>query len=456
RHIEVQIFGDHHGHVVALSDRDCSVQRRHQKIIEEAPALGLSAKTRAEMHAAATNLARAVKYRSAGTVEFLVDWSPDQRDKSEQVFYFLEMNTRLQVEHPVTEEVIGEDLVAWQFRVAQGESLLGRIQTEARGHSIELRLYAEDTRNKFLPAPGPVHGFLPYYGPGIRWEQGIDAIDEVTPRFDPMMAKLIATGVDRSQAIQRLIQALHATVLAIPTSNVGFLLSVLHHKGFTESLPTTRYIEEHETELSSWLNFQVDRYQSQAELILEHIEAGHRTESRTVPSLMQLTQDIFKKSQNKTIASPLLLPLIQHETASKRYYGRSASLGRGILLEKPQNLNFSFCQAHHQGHRLTWISLDGLPYWRNEKPDDGLASARSASHDADVRAPVPGKVVKVLVQSGSLVKERQIIAILESMKMEFEVQATRTGLIEEILVIEGQQVQADELLARWRATSKTD
>ncbi len=452
RHVEVQIFGDSHGHVVALGDRDCSVQRRHQKIIEEAPAPGLSADTRARMHESAIRLAKAVSYRSAGTVEFLVDWSPEQRTKAEQQFYFLEMNTRLQVEHPVTEQIFNEDLVAWQFRVANGETIKDRIHQTPTGHSIELRLYAEDTRNKFLPAPGPVHGFLPFHGPGIRWEVGIDAIDEVTSRFDPMIAKLVATGADRTQAIQRLIQSLTHTVLAIPTSNVPFLLAVLHHKAFAESIPTTRFIDEHLTEITEWLDSRIQKQQKTAERILQTIEQRDKPASQHTPGISELTRDIFQK-ESRLADVDMYLPYVQQVSVPHRFRNRQAVLGRGLIFEQGRRQSFCFCQARYQGHRLTWVSLDGLPYWREERPDDVLASGRSSAQSADICAPVPGKVVKVLVKTGDNVKERQIVAILESMKMEFEVQASRSGTIDEVLVATGQQVQADELLARWRVAA---
>jgi 3-methylcrotonyl-CoA carboxylase alpha subunit len=449
RHVEVQIFGDSHGNVLALGDRDCSVQRRHQKIIEEAPAPGLSADTRAHMHEAAIRLAKAVSYRSAGTVEFLVDWSPEQRTKAEQQFYFLEMNTRLQVEHPVTEQIFNEDLVAWQFRVANGETIKDRMHQTPIGHSIELRLYAEDTQNKFLPAPGPVHGFLPFHGPGIRWEAGIDPIDEVTPRFDPMMAKLVATGADRTQAIQRLIQSLTHTVLAIPTSNIPFLLAVLHHEAFAESIPTTRFIDEYLGELTEWLDSRQKKQQKTAERILQKVEQRDKPRSQHTPGILDLTRDIFQKESRLTDLE-MHLPHVQQVAVPHRFRNRVAVLGRGLIFEQGHRQSFCFCQARYQGHRLTWVSLDGLPYWREEKPDDVLASGRSSAQGADICAPVPGKVVKVLVKTGDNVKERQIVAILESMKMEFEVQASRSGIIEEVLVATGQQVQADELLARWR------
>jgi acetyl/propionyl-CoA carboxylase alpha subunit len=449
RHVEVQIFGDSHGHVVALGDRDCSVQRRHQKIIEEAPAPGLSADTRARMHEAAIRLAKAVRYRSAGTVEFLVDWSPEQRTKADQPFYFLEMNTRLQVEHPVTEQIFNEDLVAWQFRVANGETIKDRMHQTPIGHSIELRLYAEDTRNKFLPAPGPVHGFLPFYGPGIRWEAGIDSIDEVTPRFDPMIAKLVATGADRTQAIHRLIHSLTHTVMAIPTSNIPFLLAVLHHPAFAESVPTTRFIDEHQDEITAWLDTRIEKQQKTAERILKKIEQKDKPRSQHVPGLLELTRDIYQK-ESHLIDLEMHLPHVQQVSVPHRFRNRQAVLGRGLIFEQGHRQSFCFCQARYQGHRLTWVSLEGLPYWREEKPDDVLASGRSSAQSADICAPVPGKVVKVLVKTGDNVKERQVVAILESMKMEFEVQASRSGTIEEVLVATGQQVQADELLARWR------
>jgi 3-methylcrotonyl-CoA carboxylase alpha subunit len=221
RHIEVQVFGDTHGNVVSLFERECSLQRRHQKVMEEAPAIGLSAERRAEMSAAAVAAAHAAGYINAGTVEFIADAAG---------FYFIEMNTRLQVEHPVTEMITGLDLVEWQLRVAFGEPLpLRREDIRAEGHAIEARIYAEDPAKGFLPATGTIREWREPAGPGIRVDTGFRAGDVVTPYYDALLAKLIAFGADRAQALARMVEALGAFEIAGVTTNLAFLGALVRH-----------------------------------------------------------------------------------------------------------------------------------------------------------------------------------------------------------------------------------
>jgi acetyl/propionyl-CoA carboxylase alpha subunit len=237
RHIEFQIFADRHGNTVHLFERDCSIQRRHQKIIEESPSPYLNGALRAQMGEAAVNAARAVNYVNAGTVEFIVDAKTGN-------FYFLEMNTRLQVEHPVTEFVTGLDLVKLQFRIAQDESLpFTQDQLSQRGHAIECRIYAEDPANAFLPAVGTILRIVEPQGPGIRVDSGVGAGDEISIHYDPMIAKLIVYGQDRADAIRRMDSALSRYVIMGLTTNVQFLRDVLRHPDFAAGNATTALIE---------------------------------------------------------------------------------------------------------------------------------------------------------------------------------------------------------------------
>ena len=242
RHIEFQILADHHGRVIHLNERECSIQRRHQKIIEEAPSPYLNAARRAEMGAAAVAAARAVDYTNAGTVEFIVDPHTGEA-------YFLEMNTRLQVEHPITELTTGLDLVAWQIRIAAGEPLTMETPPPPRGHAIECRLYAEDPASGFLPATGPVLYFAPSRGPGVRVDAGIASGDAVTPHYDPLLAKIIVHAEDRPAAIRRMEKALRETVLLGLESNLEFLQAVLAHPQFHDGKTTTQFIAQH---FDSW------------------------------------------------------------------------------------------------------------------------------------------------------------------------------------------------------------
>ena len=240
RHVEVQILGDRHGNIVHLFERECSVQRRHQKIIEETPSPAISAATRQAMCAAALALARSVKYVSAGTVEFMV--------AADGEFYFLEMNTRLQVEHPITELVTGIDIAAWQIRLAAGEALsFTQEDLTQRGHALECRVYAEDPANNFLPSIGELALYREPGGPGVRVDDGVETGTEVSPYYDPMLGKVITHGYDRPETIRKMIRALQDTVVLGVRTNIAYLLDILHRPSFLEGDITTNFLDEHMT-----------------------------------------------------------------------------------------------------------------------------------------------------------------------------------------------------------------
>jgi len=238
-HVEVQVLGDQHGNMLHLFERECSVQRRHQKIIEESPAPVVTDDAlRQEMAAAAVRLARAAGYENAGTVEFIVDGNGR--------YYFLEMNTRLQVEHPITELVTGLDLAVWQIRIASGEVLpAAQADLEQRGHAMECRIYAEDPGNGFLPSIGTVVEYRPPSGPGVRVEEGIERGTAVTPYYDPLLAKVITWGEDRSEALRKMVHALQDTILLGVTTNIPYLLDILQEPDFVAGQTATNYLETH-------------------------------------------------------------------------------------------------------------------------------------------------------------------------------------------------------------------
>ena len=253
-HVEVQILGDRHGNIIHLFERECSVQRRHQKIIEETPSPLLTPSLRAEMGDAALRLAQAVGYVSAGTVEFMI--APDRS------YYFLEMNTRLQVEHPITEMITGVDIASWQIRLAAGEQLTVRQEdVRRRGHALECRLYAEDPANSFLPSIGEIAFYRPPSGPGVRVDDGVESGTEVSPYYDPMLGKVITWGEDRPEAIRKMVRALQDTVVLGVTTNIPYLLDILHHPDFQAGEITTRFLDEKmmpwepqpDTSNSTWL-----------------------------------------------------------------------------------------------------------------------------------------------------------------------------------------------------------
>lgn len=254
RHVEVQVLGDRHGNIVHLFERECSIQRRHQKIIEESPSPVVTGELRAQLTNAALALAKAVGYTSAGTLEFIL--TPDGR------YYFLEMNTRLQVEHPVTELVTGIDLAVWQIRLAGGERLaFDQEDLEQHGHSIECRIYAEDPANNFLPSIGEVEFYRPASGPGVRVDDGIEAGTQVSPYYDPMLAKVITWGDDRREAIRKMVRALQDTVILGVTTNIPYLVDILKHPEFAAGRINTSFLAEYmepwtpspDTSNSTWL-----------------------------------------------------------------------------------------------------------------------------------------------------------------------------------------------------------
>src|SRR5690349_16170976 len=248
RHIEMQVFGDSHGNAIHLNERDCSLQRRHQKVIEESPAPGMSAAMRAKMGAAAVAAAKAVNYSGAGTIEFIADSANGLREDG---FWFMEMNTRLQVEHPVTEEVTGLDLVELQFRVASGEALpFKQEQVRLNGHAVEARIYAEDPARGFLPSTGKLTALEWPEAEGIRIDTGVEAGGEVSPFYDPMIAKMIVHAPTREKALDNLAGALDQSVVIGPRSNVGFLAALARAKGFRTGQFDTGYIAEHLADLT--------------------------------------------------------------------------------------------------------------------------------------------------------------------------------------------------------------
>ncbi len=465
RHVEVQIFGDQHGHVVAFGDRDCSLQRRHQKIIEEAPAPDLTPETRKAMHAAAIKLAKAVNYVSAGTVEFLVDWSDTARQAAATPFFFLEMNTRLQVEHPVTEEVFGLDLVAWQLRVAQGEPLPDDFaHRAARGHSIEVRIYAEDTQQNFLPAPGPVLAFVPAQGPGIRWEVGVDTTDTITAAFDPMIAKLIATGENRAAAIARLLLALEETLLAGPKNNLSFLREVLRASTFKDGAIATDFIKAHADQLNQTIGHQQTAHDDQLRDTLKTIAAqgipdsiiangGHVSPATIINSAFSAAAVAPAKHPDGATATNVMRTLNQLTSRSPFLPRTQVAYGRVLLDRGGTTRACWYVLARAPDRSEAWLLSDTYATTAiNSKSDNG-SSGKTAKSDVQVTAPVPGKIVALRVEAGRNVAEGDILLVIESMKMEFEIRATRAGTVQKILRSQGEQVTAGDVLVVFEKTT---
>ena len=440
RHVEVQILGDQHGNVKIIGDRDCSLQRRHQKVIEEAPAFGLHPETRKKLHATSKKIAKEVSYESAGTIEFLVDWTESKRS-SEQEFFFLEMNTRLQVEHPVSEEVYGVDLVEWQIRVACGESLETLEISSGHGHSLEARIYAENPALGFLPVAGSVDFFDPHQGIGIRWEVGIDRQAEITSDFDPMIAKLVVKDIHRKAAYAKLSDALQKTVLAGISTNQGFLVQLAENPKVLSGDISTTFIESekpHEEPLSVFEDVAADAVLSQ----LYHWCLGTRTSTGRDTQL----QNVFMKEPYRL---PLKVLDWQYTSSKlqKVYWGR--------CLVGDKVATWVFLNRSLEDSEVI-LSAQGQS-WSKVIPQTIVSEGASGSgvSSGDVLSAVPGKVVKVLCKAGQRVEQGAKLFVLESMKMEFDVYSPKAGEVATILVNVGEQIDAEQRLLEWSQDDNT-
>ncbi|MGA2792876.1 MAG: biotin carboxylase N-terminal domain-containing protein [Roseiarcus sp.] len=435
RHVEVQVFGDEHGAIVHLGERDCSIQRRHQKVIEEAPSPAVSTALRERMGAAAVAAARAVGYVGAGTVEFLL--------AADGAFYFLEMNTRIQVEHPVTECVTGIDLVRLQFAVAQGAPLgFGQPDVALRGHAIEARLYAEDPFAGFMPRAGRILAWRPGSGEGVRVDHGLCEGTDVSPFYDPLLAKIIAFGRDREQARRRLLRALNETLLAGVGDNRAFLVAALQRRDFIEGGATTAFIAESSMGPAS-----------------------------PPPAALALAALVFAQSGGAGSPSPpwRQTPLLIESGGVKSALAVRRRGDEWIVCGEHENIALRLIErGDHEirvlrdgavvralfartGDALT-LNLDGVGY---DFVDRTYAPPQRADDNADgrVRAPVSGVLVSVDVAAGEAVRRGQALATIEAMKMQHEILAPIDGIVESVHTAAGAQAPARALLFEIRTAS---
>ena len=449
RHVEIQVFGDRHGNVVHIGERDCSVQRRNQKVVEEAPSPAVDEALRARMGAAAVAAARAVNYVGAGTVEFML-----ARDGS---FYFLEMNTRLQVEHPVTEIVYDLDLVEWQLRVAQGEALplaQEAINARRKGWAIEVRLCTEDPANNFLPQTGPLLAWQVPQGQGMRSDHGLRQGGVVSPYYDSMQAKLIASGDTREQACRTLLHMLDHTVLLGVTSNRDYLRQIIAHPVFAAGDFSTGFIAEHlspesfaasraPTALHSALAA-VLIYRSQA-LALQ-ADAGLDAElldwQSSAPAQVPLLLQCGERKLRVTVAAMGMCAYrvqLDGQTQELEIVSMQAPSLRFMYQGLDASANYAL--ADHSVH----LSHDGLTL---SYTDTTLAptSKDAAGSDGRMLAPMDGKILKVLVQPGDTISKGQTLAVLEAMKMEFAISSGVDSSVTAVACQVGQQVKARQLL----------
>jgi 3-methylcrotonyl-CoA carboxylase alpha subunit len=431
RHIEVQVFGDSHGNVVHLFERDCSLQRRHQKVIEEAPAPGMDAATREAICQAAVRAAKAVDYVGAGTIEFIADAS---EGLSADRIFFMEMNTRLQVEHPVTEEITGVDLVEWQLRIASGEPLpLRQEELKIDGWAMEARLYAEDPATGFLPSTGRLSTFK-VLAP-VRTETGIEEGDAISPYYDPMIAKLIAKGADRESARRKLADACHNTQCAPVKTNAGFLARLVGHEQFAVGRVTTGFIEQH----LDWLAVSTELHEAlldDAATLLLGISIGHGGRWHG-PSIESSYFDRYESAPWRQ-AVGFRLNGDWDFTVAMNVDGQT------VRRELPDD----YFERRIEGYRRS----NGAVVFR--EGEALIAEARwggsgtAGLADGAILAPMPGKVIAVDVAAGEAVTKGQRLMVLEAMKMEHALTAPFDGTVTELDVSEGQQVQVEALLAK--------
>ena len=452
RHVEIQVFADTMGNTVHLGERDCSVQRRHQKVVEEAPCPVMTPELREKMGQSAIDAAKSVNYRGAGTVEFLLDDSG--------FFYFLEMNTRLQVEHPVTELITGLDLVALQITVAQGEPLgLSQDDINLEGHAIEVRLYTEDPSQDFLPASGPVDLWAPASGVGVRVDGGISTGQAISPFYDPMVAKVIGYGPTREAARLRLIGALKETILFGTPNNKDFLIQCLEKQSFIDGAATTAFIAEEFSDAAlqvQLVSFADSAVAATLELCLEN--KGHFQKSLLVSSQLQnwtIASAMVSRKQyqfDDTIHDLSISPV----NTSIDTYQVSGSAAEQAAVVQVLSMQANSAVVLLDGVKLVaqfmWLkrgqmhcSIQGRgAFFKDLIILDGAVD--EAVGGGRVIAPMHGLLLEVLVKPGDQVTKGQTLAVLEAMKMHYEIQAEIDGTVSEVTAVAGKQVAADDVL----------
>ena len=454
RHIEIQVFADHHGGVIHLGERECSAQRRYQKVLEESPSPFLTPALRTAMGEAAVQAARAIGYVNAGTVEFIVAPSGE--------FYFMEINTRLQVEHPVTELVTGLDLVEWQLRIAAGEPLpLAQQDIRQHGHAIEVRLYAEDPDAGFLPGSGTLRTLhLPAPSRHVRIDSGVIEGDTVTIFYDPMIAKLIVWDSDRPRALARLREALAQARIAGPKSNIAFLERLVRHPAVVEGRIDTGYLDRHLDEFLAPAT--VDRgllLAATTACLLQQEAAAREAAARgSDPTSPWADPDGWRLGHagGRRLAfllggQPLTLLAHGHDgdyrialdgdchaVAGARLEGTALSARIDGVMRRFHALRDGDEVLVHDGQQRLLLQVDAA--YRSQAGGDGAAEHR-------IRAPMPGRVVLVQASAGAEVRAGEVVLVLEAMKMELALKAPRDGILAEVRTQAGDFVEADAILA---------
>jgi len=457
RHVEIQILGDMHGTMLHLGERECSIQRRHQKIVEESPSVALTPELRAEMGATAVRIARAAGYVNAGTMEFILD--------ADKHYYFLEMNTRLQVEHPVTELVTGLDLVRLQLLIAAGEPLaVTQEQVSHRGHAIEVRIYAEDAEHNFLPSTGTINTFNMSEGPGIRVDSGVEDGDEITQFYDPMIAKLIVYGEDRNAAISRLQRALEQSALFGVTTNIPLLHSIALHPAFRAGLTHTGFLNEYrllepttQQKLPQEVLVAAAIYEGTQDV--QSVYAQHPTSSSVQPTnpwkmlgpwrmIGEARRIVYRSQEQEHIVALTQAPLVdawnvivdEQAIGTVEYILGNEGL---VLLRHGEVQTRVYVNTKAPGE--VQVMLNGSLYQLERKqPPDVDATAHGENlvrSQKALTAPMAGTIVKVQVHDGDNVEALQVLVVLSAMKMEHAIIAPHAGKVRHVHYQEGAVVR---------------
>uniref|UniRef100_A0A0K0DX55 3-methylcrotonyl-CoA carboxylase n=1 Tax=Strongyloides stercoralis TaxID=6248 RepID=A0A0K0DX55_STRER len=450
RHVEVQIFGDHHGNYVHLWERDCSIQRRHQKIIEEAPAPNLNLDFRKKLGNLAVTAANAAKYVGAGTVEFIIDPT--------NAFYFMEMNTRLQVEHPVTEAITGVDLVEWQIRIAQGEEIpLKQEEIKCNGHSFETRVYAEDTEANFMPLAGEL-SYLSFPKNNVRIDTGVYESSVVSVHYDPMIAKLTVHGNDRKEALAKMEKALTDTHIGGLKTNIDFVKSVVQHKDFIEGNVYTDFIADNEKIFFSKKD-KSNKSILEASIGSILLSIGKKTSNNPFNN-----NEIYRMNYVPTKKFQINKENIEVEILPKNNFKINiGDTSYNIAIENvvfDGNNNYRQCKylAEVNGKKLQSKAVlindvlitYGVDTCEFKYPFSTItASDISSNMDSGAKAPMPGIIDKILTKVGDKVKEGQPLIVMVAMKMEYIIKAPKDGLIENILCNPGKNVSKNAVLVKF-------
>lgn len=441
RHVEVQVFFDSHGDGVYLFERDCSVQRRHQKIIEEAPAPGVDQDLRKLLGEAAVKAAAAINYVGAGTVEFLLD--------EDGTFYFMEMNTRLQVEHPVTEYITGQDLVAWQLTVAIGGQLpLTQDELTINGHAFEARIYAEDPANEFLPQTGLLnHCSPPTESRFVRVDSGVVSGDEISVHYDPMIAKLVTWDEDRDRALTRMVDALTSYQISGVTTNIDFLKRLANHESFRAANLSTAFIGENEAALFQDDEITPDLVARIALYLVARLERNQdsndpwQSPGWTLNAPRRVTQKISIGDELFSVGVRIEGDVYQLSVAEQEFTGSISFSGNNVRVTIDGGQ--SDASVYFDGVGGKWFSQEAHVVFAIPEKDFGEASLQT---DADFSAPMNGTVVEVAVSPGDQVAAGDLLVVLEAMKMEHAIHAPAAGTVTELFCSAGQLVDGGATL----------